>query len=281
MNLAKFALLYKSSMLALRNINGKEQPVHSFVSGLFGGYWVFGQSSSSVNQQIVIYVFARVMLALAKLAIQPPGDNALVGSHYGGHGGAGFLKLSEDQVKTIQKYAWPAFASMSWAGVMWLFEGYPETLQPSLRSSMTYMYVEFSFGPTEQKEQRETGCCAPFHPVHILLTQELTSNFPFSLDTPTRKNGTRRGISSGTTNSVLCEKLVSSSSSLPCIAWRLLSLDDVHEPFGGTNVHAVHIACICIYGRWDISRQEKRQRQEDTADLTDLTASKIRIIGRV
>ncbi|KAF2172478.1 hypothetical protein M409DRAFT_63151 [Zasmidium cellare ATCC 36951] len=141
MNLAKFALLYKSSMLALRNVNGKEQPIHSFLAGLFGGYWVFGQSSSSVNQQIVIYVFARVVLALAKLAVQPPGDNALVGSHYGGHGGIGVFKLSEDQVKTIQKYAWPAFASISWAGVMWLFEGYPETLQPSLRSSMTYIYA--------------------------------------------------------------------------------------------------------------------------------------------
>lgn len=202
MNLAKFALLYKSSMLALRNVNGKEQPIHSFVSGLFGGYWVFGQSSSSVNQQIVIYVFARVMLALAKLAIQPPGDNALVGSHYGGHGGAGFLKLSEDQVQAIRKYAWPVFASMSWAGVMWLFEGYPETLQPSLRSSMTYMYVDIPFGPIEQKEQR-ARLLRPFDPVHILLTQELTSNFPFSVDTPTRKNGTRRGISSGTTNSAL------------------------------------------------------------------------------
>ncbi|CAK3997846.1 peroxisomal membrane [Lecanosticta acicola] len=145
MNLAKFALLYKSSILALRKTNGgKELPIHNFLAGLFGGYWVFGHgkgAASSVNQQIVIYVFARVVLALAKLAVQPPGDNALVGSHYGGHGGIGFLNLSEEQVQTIRKFAWPVFASMSWASVMWLFEGYPETLQPSLRSSMTYIYT--------------------------------------------------------------------------------------------------------------------------------------------
>jgi peroxisomal membrane protein 4 len=100
---------------------------------------VFGQSSSSVNQQIVIYVFARVVLALAKLAIQPRGDNSLVGSHYGGHGGIGVFNLSPEQVAKIRKYSWPAFASLSWASVMWLFESYPETLQNSLRSSMYYM----------------------------------------------------------------------------------------------------------------------------------------------
>lgn len=144
-NLARFALLYKSGMLLLRKANsGKEAPFHSFLSGLHGGYWVFGHgkgAKSSVNQQIVIYVFARVVLALAKLAVQPPGDNALVGSSYGGHGGKGLLTLSEEQRAFIRRYSWPVFASMSWASVMWLFEGYPETLQPSLRSSMTYMYV--------------------------------------------------------------------------------------------------------------------------------------------
>lgn len=170
MNLAKFALLYKSSVLALRNTNGgKELPVHNFLAGLFGGYWVFGHgkgAASSVNQQICIYVFARVVLALAKLAVQPPGDNALVGSHYGGRGGIGFLKLSEDQVKKIQQYAWPVFASMSWASVMWLFEGYPETLQPSLRSSMTYMYVGISL-------RRESADSLAFALLLLLLLLDL------------------------------------------------------------------------------------------------------------
>ncbi|GAB7365196.1 hypothetical protein MBLNU230_g6282t1 [Neophaeotheca triangularis] len=164
-NLAKFALLYKSSLLALKSVNsGKESSVHTFLAGLFGGYWVFGHgpaAGSSVNQQIVIYVFARVVLAAAKLAVQPPGDNALVGGSYGGHGGVGFLGLSEQQLTAVREKSWPVFAAMSWASVMWMFRWYPEMLQPSLRSSMTYMYVEsFPF-------------VAPFSSLPLLQWKEL------------------------------------------------------------------------------------------------------------
>ena len=156
MNLAKFAFLYKSGSLLLKNTNGgKEESFHPFLAGLFGGYWVFGHgggANSSVNQQICIYVFARVVLALAKLAVQPPSDNSLVGGSYGGHGGKGTFRFSESQLQTIQAYSWPAFASLSWAAVMWLFRYYPELLQPSLRSSMTYMYV-FSFLSLSHQEK--------------------------------------------------------------------------------------------------------------------------------
>jgi peroxisomal membrane protein 4 len=148
LNLATFALLYKSSMMVLKNLNGgKEASVHTFLAGLLGGYWVFGHGKAgqrSVTQQIVIYVFARVVLAVAKLAVTPPGDNSLVGGSYGGHGGKGLLGLNERQLELVRKNAWPVFASLSWASVMWLFRWYPETLQPSLRSSMSYMYVHFS-----------------------------------------------------------------------------------------------------------------------------------------
>ncbi|KAF2725073.1 putative peroxisomal membrane protein [Polychaeton citri CBS 116435] len=143
-NLAKFAFLYKSSMLILKKLNGgKEESVHTFIAGLFGGYWTFGHgkaSASSVNQQIVIYVFARVVLALAKLCVQPPGNNALVGGEYGGRGGRGLLGLSEQQLEAVKRNSWPVFASLSWASVMWIFRWHPDTLQPSLKSSMTYIY---------------------------------------------------------------------------------------------------------------------------------------------
>lgn len=143
-NLAKFAFIYKSSMLALQTGNGgKKAPLHSFLAGLGGGYYVFGQgenAKSNVSQQIVIYLFARVALALASLAVQPPGENTLVGGAYGPHGGIGLLNLSPKNTELLKQYSWPAFASLSWAGVMWLFETYPETLQPSLRASMVYIY---------------------------------------------------------------------------------------------------------------------------------------------
>lgn len=140
-NLATFAFLYKALMLLQKSARptGKELSSDSFVAGLAGGWYVFGRSKSSVNQQIVIYVFARVVLALASLAFQPRGDNTLLGGRYGGRGGMGLLALSDASREKVRRHAWPVFASLSWASVMWLFRFYPEMLQPSLRSSMTYL----------------------------------------------------------------------------------------------------------------------------------------------
>lgn len=76
--------------------------------------------------QIVIYVFARVVLAMAKLSVEP-------GMHP-------FSSLITPESRSdIQKNAWPVFASLSWAFVMYIFRWYPETLMSSLRSSMVYM----------------------------------------------------------------------------------------------------------------------------------------------
>jgi peroxisomal membrane protein 4 len=133
-NLAKFATVYKLAMIALkRGVNGgKEGPYDTFFSGLLGGYLVFGRRHpktgkvNSVAQQIVIYVFARVVLAIAKLSVEPQ---------------AGFVQnpvLSH----RIKDNAWPVFAAMSWGMVMFVFRWHPESIQPSLRSSMSYIYVQ-------------------------------------------------------------------------------------------------------------------------------------------
>ncbi|KAF2863167.1 putative peroxisomal membrane protein [Piedraia hortae CBS 480.64] len=144
-NLACFAFIYKSVMIALRNAPGRaakggEQSSDAFWAGMMGGYAVFARKKNSVNQQIVIYIFARVVLALAKLMFLPPEDNTLVGGRYGGGGGKGSLLLPKVQREALRKIAWPAFATLSWASVMWLFRHHPDTLQPSLRSSMVYIY---------------------------------------------------------------------------------------------------------------------------------------------
>lgn len=121
-----YATVYKSSMLFLRltSPDGREAGAHTFLSGLIGGYAVFGRGyQSSVNQQIVIYVFARAMLALAKLTVQKE---------------SGFSKVVRTRVT---KNAWPVFASLSWGVIMWTYRWHPDTIQPSLKSSMKYMYV--------------------------------------------------------------------------------------------------------------------------------------------
>ena len=115
-------------MLFLRraSLDNKEHPFHSFLAGLTGGYLVFGRGiQSSVNQQIVIYVFARVVLALAKLSVQKRSE-----------GGVG---MGRNLREKVERNAWPVFASLSWAMIMWIFRWYPETIQPSLKSSMKYM----------------------------------------------------------------------------------------------------------------------------------------------
>lgn len=132
-------------MLLLRHTspNGKERHYDSFIAGLMGGYLVFARSiHNSVSQQIVIYVFARVCLAVAKLAVQP----RHVGELKGGGGGMGLIK-NEELRREIIRNAWPAFASLSWAAVMYVFRWHPETVQTSLRSSMSYMWVVFSHSP--------------------------------------------------------------------------------------------------------------------------------------
>ena len=123
-----FAFLYKLVVLALKPlpravVNGeKAGSLDTFIAGLVAGYYVFGRGiQSSVNQQIVVYVFGRVVLALAKLVLQ---QGALV---------------SEDYRPLVRSNAWPIFAAVNWGLVMWLFRWYPGTLQPSLQSSMDYM----------------------------------------------------------------------------------------------------------------------------------------------
>lgn len=120
-------------MVALKRLGtGKEGPYDTFFSGLLGGYVVFGQRNartgkiSSISQQIVIYVFARVMLAIAKLSVEP--SSGLVTN----------VHLSN----RIKENAWPAFAALSWGMVMFVFRWHPESIQPSLRSSMSYIYVQ-------------------------------------------------------------------------------------------------------------------------------------------
>jgi len=70
-----------------------------------------------------LYVFARVMQGLAKLAIRK-----------------GVVK---DSRGTVAKYSWPVFGSLTWATVMYLFRWYPDVIHvtsppPEFLASLVY-----------------------------------------------------------------------------------------------------------------------------------------------
>ena len=140
-------------MLFLKHTSptGKERHYDAFLAGLLGGYTVFGRTiHNSVSQQIVIYVFARVALALAKLAVQPRHVAGTPG------GGGGWEVFGDGEMRrAVMRNGWPAFASLSWAMVMYLFRWHPETVQSSLRSSMSYMWVFAAFGMGEVANERQ------------------------------------------------------------------------------------------------------------------------------
>jgi peroxisomal membrane protein 4 len=138
-NLATFAVIYKSCMLLLKILSpkGKEGPYDTFLSGAVGGYLVFGRgraAASSVNQQIVIYVAARVVLAMARLSLESPRMTSTTPTPT-----LWTQRLAPETKARIQENAWPVFASLSWACVMYVFRFQPESIQPSLKSSMRYM----------------------------------------------------------------------------------------------------------------------------------------------
>ncbi|KAI1004764.1 hypothetical protein K3495_g3452 [Podosphaera aphanis] len=132
--LAKYATVYKSTMLLLKHLGpnpGKEEVYDTFLAGLLGGYLIFGRQPksgriSSISKQIVIFVFARVCLSLAQVSVNPS---------------TGFIK-NHAFSKTISDKAWPVFASVSWGLIMWLFRWHPATIQSGLKSSMDYIYVQ-------------------------------------------------------------------------------------------------------------------------------------------
>lgn len=125
-NLAKYVTIYKTALLVLRNLHsGNSRPIDSFLSGLLGGYVVFGENNN-INQQIVLYVFARVAMGSAKVLAS------------GKFSDGPFDQLIGSQ--RMKDIAWPLFASLCWGAVMYLHSEHVQAIQPSLASSMNYLY---------------------------------------------------------------------------------------------------------------------------------------------
>ena len=109
-----------------------------FSRGCWAGTWCLG--GGGLRTVVLISRLSSMWrqgwcLRLAKLSIQ--------GSKVTGDALSEPIKemLSPEIRGKIRERAWPVFASLSWAFVMYVFRWYPDMIQPSLRSSMKYMYV--------------------------------------------------------------------------------------------------------------------------------------------
>ncbi|XP_799176.1 peroxisomal membrane protein 4 [Strongylocentrotus purpuratus] len=114
-NLASFVFLYKTILVIMRWLEGKQEGAHSLLAGFIGGYIVFGENNK-VNSQINMYLLSRILFGAARMAR----DKGLI---------------PDPKVDVF-----PLFAALVWAIVMWQFETNQSVLQQSLQNSMTYLY---------------------------------------------------------------------------------------------------------------------------------------------
>ncbi|KAE8576622.1 hypothetical protein XENTR_v10004262 [Xenopus tropicalis] len=114
-NLACFVFTYKSLMAAQEKLHGSKWQFHSFLAACVGGWLVFGENNH-INSQINMYLLSRVLFGLSRLAVEK-----------------GYIPEPKHDV-------FPLFSALVWGFVLWLFEYQRHTLQPSLQSSMTYLY---------------------------------------------------------------------------------------------------------------------------------------------
>ncbi|ORX72193.1 hypothetical protein DL89DRAFT_265818 [Linderina pennispora] len=116
--LAFFVTIYKSLMLLQRKMaaSGKNTDLHTFIAGFIGGYFVFGEKTS-VNQQIILYLFSRVAMGLVNTIMKNTNTQA-------------------------PPKSFALFAALCWGIVMVLFRRDKSTLQNSLKNSMTYLYED-------------------------------------------------------------------------------------------------------------------------------------------
>lgn len=119
-NLGQFAVVYKLLNFALNARNKSKDPWKIFMSASVAGYLVFG-TNNSINSQVNMYLLSRVLFGLCRLAAE-----------------RGYLPSAD--AKKNGRDPFPLFAALVWGFVLTLFEYNRHTLQPSLQSSMTYIY---------------------------------------------------------------------------------------------------------------------------------------------
>ncbi|CAF0965063.1 unnamed protein product [Rotaria sordida] len=113
--LGLFVFFYKTLRTIVASIFSISKPFRAFICAFIVAYFVFNKQNS-VNEQIILYLLARITVGFARYA------------------------QKRSWLPNIQRPVFPWFAAFVWGVVLWLFECHRETLQPSLIRSMTYLY---------------------------------------------------------------------------------------------------------------------------------------------
>lgn len=116
-NLACFVFTYKSLQALQSHVQGETHQMHSFLAAFIGGLLVFGENNN-INSQINMYLTSRVLFALCRLGVE------------------------KGYIPALKWDPFPLHTAVIWGLVLWLFEYHRPTLQPSLQSSMTYLYED-------------------------------------------------------------------------------------------------------------------------------------------
>lgn len=120
-NLGFYVFIYKSVCCILRRLlKNNSAKIIPFIAGIVGALFMWS-TNTPVNQQIMLYLLSRNLLASTSFvqnqiySIVPEGKGFLVSS------------------------------VLCWGVVMFLFENFPKSLQSSLFSSMDFIYNESNF----------------------------------------------------------------------------------------------------------------------------------------
>jgi len=126
-NLGLFVGIYKTICYILRQYFGVSGGLESWIAGFVGGFFAFGDSkglSGSVNNQIVLYLFARGMMGLMLSAVK---------RGYVAKGGPLDVK---------SRIGFRVLAGFSLALILYLTEYEPDTLRKSFMSTMNFLYYD-------------------------------------------------------------------------------------------------------------------------------------------
>ncbi|XP_004630879.1 peroxisomal membrane protein 4 [Octodon degus] len=116
-NLARFVFAYKGLCALQAHLQGQTYQAHSFLAACLGGILIF-RENNNINSQINMYLTSRVLFALCRLGVEK-----------------GYIPEPRWDL-------FPLHTGVIWGIVLWLFEYHRHTLQPSLQSSMTYLYED-------------------------------------------------------------------------------------------------------------------------------------------